>query len=384
MVENLALQHAIELASTGKKAEARASLKEIVRNDKNNVTAWRWLAQVAESRQAAITCLQQVLRLKPGDEWATKVLSLLDDEQPAPPPDGAGAATRPEPAHARITTLAPQELPGGYQLGTPTAEYRAKSGIIALWIVSGPVLFVAPGIVIIYFGSTTMLRGLISDGLALAAFGLLLLGVSIFILRRRFVTLNGRMLIFPDGLIEIKGRTQTVIRWDDIMTLRHVTGYRPRGAGCVLVIILLALIIPDFFDFIFGYYLFRQARAHYKIVRHDGTVFRLENIYRRVEWLWETIEREVTGRLLPDTITTLNNGGKLQFEKLLITQQALIFGKKTIAWREVESVEIKGAHIVIKNTGKLRRWATIPLSKIPNVALLRALSDRLISTGQYE
>ena len=187
---------------------------------------------------------------------------------------------------------------------------------------------------------------------------------------------------YPDGLIEIKGRTQTVIRWDDIMTLRHITWYHPRAAGCVLGIIFLALLIPDLLDFIFGYDLFRQARARYKIVRHDGTVFRLENVYRRVEWLWETIEREVTGRLLPDAITTLNNGGMLQFGKLFITQQALNSGKKTIAWREVESVEIKGGHIVIKNTGKLRRWATIPLSKIPNVALLRALSDRLISTGQ--
>jgi hypothetical protein len=75
---------ALELVRADHKAQAREILKAILIEDRNNPAAWAVMVQVAENRQEVITCLKQVLRLKPDDSWASKRLREL--QAAAPPP----------------------------------------------------------------------------------------------------------------------------------------------------------------------------------------------------------------------------------------------------------------------------------------------------------
>ena len=76
---------ALELVRAGHKAQAREILKAILIEDRNNPAAWAVMVQVAENRQDAITCLKQVLRLKPDDSWASKRLQELQAAAPSAP-----------------------------------------------------------------------------------------------------------------------------------------------------------------------------------------------------------------------------------------------------------------------------------------------------------
>ena len=65
------------LIKAGHKEDARTILNGIVLSDLDNVRAWAMLALAAENEADKIQALQEVLRLKPGDEWASKQLKQL-------------------------------------------------------------------------------------------------------------------------------------------------------------------------------------------------------------------------------------------------------------------------------------------------------------------
>ncbi|NDJ53936.1 MAG: tetratricopeptide repeat protein, partial [Chloroflexi bacterium] len=66
------LKEALSLVKTGRKAEARQALIELIKSDPSEVRAWAALAQVAKDDTEAQRALKQVLKLKPGDPWASE------------------------------------------------------------------------------------------------------------------------------------------------------------------------------------------------------------------------------------------------------------------------------------------------------------------------
>jgi hypothetical protein len=95
------VQDAVALIKSGRRDEARAILTSILKDDKDNLAAWAGMVQVANNREEAAACLKQVLRLKPGDPWATRQLEKLEPAPPSPPPPPsppAHAAPAPTPA----------------------------------------------------------------------------------------------------------------------------------------------------------------------------------------------------------------------------------------------------------------------------------------------
>jgi hypothetical protein len=159
-----ATKRAIELLRAGEKDGAREILKGVLRRDRDNPLAWAAMVQAAASDQEAILCLKQVLRLKPGDPWATKQLQRLDAaaSQPAPVEHRASAgdsariqALRLTPvqdpiARARSQEQALQTRPGptleeSVSDQTETGASRLASRLMLLpWVLVG-VIVIAVG-----------------------------------------------------------------------------------------------------------------------------------------------------------------------------------------------------------------------------------------------
>lgn len=76
------LNQAIELARSGKKAEARHLLQKICLLNPANAKAWLWRASLAETTPQAIGYLEQVLRLQPGDQTALAWLERISPTAP--------------------------------------------------------------------------------------------------------------------------------------------------------------------------------------------------------------------------------------------------------------------------------------------------------------
>jgi hypothetical protein len=71
------VQRAIEQAKAGRREQARQILRQVLQQDTDNLNAWVAMAQLSRSRVEAVYCLQQVLRLRPGNPWATTHIRRL-------------------------------------------------------------------------------------------------------------------------------------------------------------------------------------------------------------------------------------------------------------------------------------------------------------------
>jgi hypothetical protein len=71
------LQEAVDTAKAGQLAEARSMLKQILRRDPTNETAWLIYAHITDNREHAIVCLKKVLEYNPYNERARQKLAEL-------------------------------------------------------------------------------------------------------------------------------------------------------------------------------------------------------------------------------------------------------------------------------------------------------------------
>ncbi len=107
---------AVEIAKSGDKARARDILVGVLKQDRDHLKAWWAIAQVAKNRDEAIFALQQVIRLKPGDEWATGHLRRLQAEK-----SGMAKSTQQPPAQ-------PASSSGGWSDSPPLRGTPSSSG----------------------------------------------------------------------------------------------------------------------------------------------------------------------------------------------------------------------------------------------------------------
>jgi Tol biopolymer transport system component len=73
------LQQGIEAAKKGDKLTAQKLLRQVTGGDPNNEVAWMWLASVSETLQERRACLEQTLRINPGNTRAQQALQQLSD-----------------------------------------------------------------------------------------------------------------------------------------------------------------------------------------------------------------------------------------------------------------------------------------------------------------
>lgn len=89
MAGNEAIQQAVRLIREGERVKARDVLKDVLSKEKDNPFAWAAMVQVVDSREEALFCLKQVLKLKPGDAWALEAMDRLKEMPEKPKPEAA-------------------------------------------------------------------------------------------------------------------------------------------------------------------------------------------------------------------------------------------------------------------------------------------------------
>lgn len=99
MAGNSALQEklrlGIEAARKGDKVTAQKLLRQVTTGDSNNEVAWMWLASVSETLQERRACLEQTLRINPGNTRARQALEQLSAVTGVPLRTASGRAVAP-------------------------------------------------------------------------------------------------------------------------------------------------------------------------------------------------------------------------------------------------------------------------------------------------
>ena len=80
MTDKLLFQ-AREALQRGIRARARAILTYSLKKEPNNVEAWLLLAEAVKTKEQAVFCLEQVLKIDPQNNTAKKWLTVLEPEQ---------------------------------------------------------------------------------------------------------------------------------------------------------------------------------------------------------------------------------------------------------------------------------------------------------------
>lgn len=75
------LLDAIELVKTDHREEARSMLRELIREDNDFEAAWLWMSVAVDSFDQSAICLDNVLRVNPGNMQAAGALYRMREDE---------------------------------------------------------------------------------------------------------------------------------------------------------------------------------------------------------------------------------------------------------------------------------------------------------------
>jgi hypothetical protein len=109
-------------------------------------------------------------------------------------------------------------------------------------------------------------------------------------------------------------------------------------------------------------------------MRLNLTPGNLEN----AEQLAEIIQQEVTRRQLGRAITAFNAGQPVQFGPLTVTQEGIVYGRKTLPWSQFAGAAIsQRGYFVVRAQGQATNWARVDMVKMPNMFTFVALVNQI-------
>ena len=229
-------------------------------------------------------------------------------------------------------------------LGTPIAEYARNGGRQALNYVLSSILVIV-GVAMLFGGLSSSLSGSGADA-TFFALGLLyaLPGGWWFIstLRKRDL----RVLVFPEGLSYTRSGKTIAIRWDDVeavwQAVRKVQ-YTFTVHTCTLRL-------------------------------RDGTRYTFNNALRQADRLIQTIQQQVTPRILARAQEAYDAGQTVPFGKLSVSQAGIYRGSALLPWDQVGSIKVNEGIVTIKKQGSLFKWTSVPVAEIPSFFAFASLA----------
>ncbi len=229
-------------------------------------------------------------------------------------------------------------------LGEPTAEFVVGPRALLRNFVSGSLLIlVGVGIETLFF--VIGLHGQIPKILILGVF-CVLMGTMLVV--RAWQSRGLRVLVFPEGVVRIRRGQAQAIFWDEVDQVwqKKTEGFWARIWKGSLVFILQK---PDL------------------ALQFDDSLPGLKK-------LGELILRNTLPFLLPRTLEAFEAGESLEFGKLKVNLQGLSHDQGTLAWADLQDIQLTADALVIYKKGKWTKWFQATVSEIPNFHVLPALA----------
>jgi hypothetical protein len=160
--------------------------------------------------------------------------------------------------------------------------------------------------------------------------------------------------VFEHGLVRIKGKKVRATRWDDISAVwQQITRNYYNG-------------------------IYTGTTYIYTIQTKTGEKFKITNVYKDIEALGNTIQSEVTKRLLPPMVLAYQSGQTVSFGKLSLSPQGLIYKDKHLGWNEIKDLKIERGYISVKKEGgRWFNWASVSAASVPNLFVFLAMIDSI-------
>jgi Family of unknown function (DUF6585) len=158
---------------------------------------------------------------------------------------------------------------------------------------------------------------------------------------------NPRSYFCSYGVMSIKGKQVQAIRWDQIRTVQKI-------------------FLTDTSSIPQQYILYPPG---------DEEPVVLDRLFIGFKLLGEHIEREVSQRLLPETIAAYKAGQTLNFGALNVMPQGLSLeeARKDLPWANLGGIYEARGYLVIQKKGTLTVWRNVEVSTMLNLCVLLPL-----------
>jgi hypothetical protein len=249
-------------------------------------------------------------------------------------------------------------LPAGIEeIGTPTATYAPKKGAAAVLNILAILFFLALGFALFFAGPIGFYFSGETSWFCATGLGLLSGLGGLWGLYDWYNTRTLSVHVSPVGVAHHNHGKATIIRWDDVNQVwQNVTRHYRNGV-------------------------YTGTTHYYKLIGNDGRHLEFKNNLQNVEQLGQTLQTEVTGRLLRQAAQTYNSGGTVTFGKLTISKQGLSNGKETLSWDKVKGVKLDRGIISVQKEGKWLNWSSQTVAQTPNIWVFTEMVDRIIGVN---
>lgn len=246
--------------------------------------------------------------------------------------------------------------PERYALGTPTSEYKTAGNRKLLFGFS-ILLLIGGGFTMLYGAASLYLTNPTDERPPLIIIGGLIVLLGWAMVEGWLRTRDLRVLVFPDGLMRFQYGKSESCRWDEIVSFwQSITKRYTNGV-------------------------YAGTTHLYTLQKSDNKQLKFNDALKNVEQLGNLVQNEVTTRQLPAAISRYSSGGTVNFGNLSVSPLGLTRGDQTLAWNEIQGVEIRKGFISIKKQGKWLNWAKIPAAKVPNLLVFLTLVDRIVGVN---
>jgi hypothetical protein len=241
-----------------------------------------------------------------------------------------------------------QACASAHRLGSPRIVYQPRS-VSSLHLFFGPLALLLGSLVVAAY--VLLYDSIFSwwptwQGSLVLIVGIAWLCVGAWILLTPIISPHLRVFLCPKGLIYAR-RTRQVIRWDEIAVLSKEIEIDKKA----------------------------DVLCSYIIRRNDGMTFELRHDLPYLERLGSFMERESARHLLPRAIVAYAAGTTQEFADILVTSKGLALKstRRLLHWHELEKLVVDETSVNIYRKGNNWAWATLSLSGIPNIGVLKGL-----------
>lgn len=234
------------------------------------------------------------------------------------------------------------------QLGAFTKSYKAS----LVRTILGVVVCAVAGL---FFVVLAIASGGDGTGIAVGlVFGLLFLGLTVYLIYRFFQVGGQQIYLFQQGLvIENKGQVQP-FPWNQAAEVwQSITRRYTNGV-------------------------YTGTTYMYTLRRVDGYKIKLDNTTKGIAELGQAVTRGITRELVPRALNSIRAGQTLTFGRFSVNQQGIGNGKEFIPWPQVQAVNVNRGQVTVKKAGKFLNWGSAMVAKIPNFFVFLAVSEEMI------
>ena len=255
-----------------------------------------------------------------------------------------------------------QQIPLHYQrvafvhrLGKVQVMYASRDSLSLSRLFGLSTLFLGCLIIILYLFTSTFLLSAwpLWQALLIPLIGAAWFAVGAWITLTSLRSRKLCVVVCSEGLINIRGKVQHIIRWDQIMELWK--DFTTDGKG--------------------------RVSHSYTLHLTDGVTCAFTDELENVEELGAMVEDEVTDRLFPHLLVAYRTGIPIHFAAITLTPHGISVqgeGQRLLPWSHIQHLHLDEASLSIYKIGGFWDWATIPISEIPNVGVLKRLADQVL------